>query len=95
MPKVIRPRQEFPTPAFRTVMACASALAGVAPALVLLGSNPWIALPAAAGGLSAPIVALRGTTGRRLTTAAVVAILVLLGVDLVAVVIAFVTHRWG
>lgn len=90
MPKLLRPRQESPTPAFRAVIAIVAALLGVAPAALLLAPNGWVALPATAALISIPFVATRS----RLARAAAIAVLALLVIDVIAYAIAFVTYPW-
>jgi hypothetical protein len=90
MPKLLRPRQDFPTPAFRGFVALVAALLGIAPGAILLGTSGWVLLPVAAALVAIPFVASR----RRPFVAAAQAIVALLLVDTIAFVIAFVTYPW-
>jgi hypothetical protein len=92
MPKVLRPRQEFPTPLFRLFCCLAAAVAGALPGLMFAGwDNGYTLALLLAAVVIGSVAAVRG---RRLRLAATVAFLALIVVDAVALVIAFLTYPW-
>ena len=92
MPKVLRPREEFPTPLFRLFSCLAAAVGGALPGLMLLGwGNGYTLALLLAAAVIGSVAAARG---RRLRIAAALAFLALVVVDVVALVIAFLTYPW-
>jgi hypothetical protein len=78
MPKVLRPRQEFPTPLFRAFLAVAAPLVGSIPGWVFIPrwENPRGYLLVL--GFACLVVAVLVATSRRLVRAAVLGALVIL-----------------
>jgi hypothetical protein len=93
MPKVLRPRQEFPTPLFRMVACLGMAALGGAPGVVVahtLGRAFVLVVAAFVGSFAAT----RATTGRRLTWAAFLAFLAMVAVSAIVIMVAVVTYPW-
>ena len=95
MPKVLRPRQEFPTPLFRMFSCIGAALVGASPGLALLGwGNGYTAALLAIATVVGSVAAVRAGTGRRLRAALAIVIATMIVVDTIAYAIAFVTYPW-
>ena len=95
MPKLLRPRQEFPTPLFRLCSCIGAALGGALPGLLLLGwSSGYTVALLALAVVAGSVAALRAETGRRLRTALILAALAMVVVDAIVYAIAFLTHPW-
>jgi hypothetical protein len=95
MPKVLRPRQEFPTPLFRMCSCIAAALGGALPGLMLVGwGNGYTVALLLAAVVVGSVAAARGGVGRRLRVALALAVLAMIVVDVVAVAVDFLTDPW-
>jgi hypothetical protein len=95
MPKLLRPRQEFPTPLFRMCSCIGAAVGGALPGLLLLGWSDGYTVGLLTGAVViGSIAAARGGTGSRLRTALILAALAMLVVDAVVYAIAFITYPW-
>lgn|SRR6185503_13403335 len=95
MPKVLRPRQEFPTPLFRLCSCIGAALGGALPGLMLLGwSGGYTVALLVAAVVVGSVAAARGGTGRRLRVALAIVIATMIVVDAIAYAIAFLTYPW-
>jgi hypothetical protein len=95
MPKVLRPRQEFPTPLFRMCSCIGAALGGALPGLMLVGwGNGYTVALLFAAVVVGLVAAARGGAGRRLRVALALAVLAMIVVDVVAVAVDFLTYPW-
>src|SRR3954447_16031944 len=95
MPKVLRPRQEFPTPLFRMFSCVGAALGGALPGLMLVGfGDRYTVVLVVSAVVVGSIAATRGGTGRRLRVALALAVLAMIVVDAVVYAIAFLTYPW-